>query len=145
MSLADKISAVVTAIGAELKLKADVASLSTVATSGSYNDLDDKPSGGGGGVSFNPTLTVADFNAAAGDVVFVLASDVTVTLPNPAAHGDRVEVVLGDPGADPVEVSYFDIVTQGVVTVGAGARAIFYYGDNVDIGLGPVSGWARAA
>lgn len=43
MSLADKISAVVAAIGAELKLKADAADLSTVATSGSYGDLSDKP------------------------------------------------------------------------------------------------------
>ncbi|GFG83400.1 hypothetical protein [Mycolicibacter algericus] len=43
MSLADKIAAVVTAIGAELKAKVDKADLADVATSGSYDDLDDKP------------------------------------------------------------------------------------------------------
>ena len=43
MSLADKIAAVVTAIGVELKAKVDKADLADVATSGDYGDLTSKP------------------------------------------------------------------------------------------------------
>ncbi|MEB3021322.1 hypothetical protein [[Mycobacterium] crassicus] len=43
MSLSEKIAAVVAAIGAELKLKADAADLATVATSGGYGDLSGLP------------------------------------------------------------------------------------------------------
>lgn len=43
MSLSEKIAAVVAAIGAELKSKADAADLATVATSGSYGDLSGLP------------------------------------------------------------------------------------------------------
>ncbi|MDD7812635.1 hypothetical protein PP713_08710 [Mycobacterium sp. CSUR Q5927] len=43
MSLSEKIAAVVAAIGAELKLKADASDLATVATSGNYGDLSGLP------------------------------------------------------------------------------------------------------
>ncbi|MDD7813706.1 hypothetical protein PP713_14140 [Mycobacterium sp. CSUR Q5927] len=55
--MSDKISAVVAAIGAELKLKADAADLATVATSGDYDDLSGLPALG--------TAAATDANAYA--------------------------------------------------------------------------------
>lgn len=101
--------------------------------------------GGGGGASANPVLAVADYTAAAGDVAFVLASNVTVTLPSPASHGDRIEIVNGDTSVANPDVTYFNIVLQDTVTESSGGRSVFYYAAGVDIGMGPMSGWARAA
>jgi len=101
--------------------------------------------GSGGGASANPVLAVADYTAAAGDVVFCLADEITVTLPNPASHGDRIEIVFATSGSG-YYLSLFEITTQAQSTLGPSqGRLIFYYAENVDIGFGPISGWANAA
>lgn len=173
MSLAEKISAVVSAIGAELKAKADSADLAAVATSGSYDDLDDKPSipaplpaqagnagkvlgtdgtapswvtpsGGGGGTSANPVPIVANYTASAGDFVFPLALGLTVTLPGSADHGDTVQVFNLEGNA--VTVSYFDLITQSarLQTLQSATSGMLTYFKDIDLGAGPMSGWGLA-
>lgn len=128
-------------------LDAAVGQLAAVAFSGSYNDLDDKPTGGGGtGLVINPVLANANYTAAAGDAVFTIASGFTVTLPSPAEHGDRIEIVVSSGLSDDITVDYFDLVTQSPVSAGpfVPTRLIFYYGKDIDLGSGPLSGWAQA-
>lgn len=168
MSLAEKISAVVAAIGAELKAKADSADLAEVATSGSYDDLDDKPSipaplpsqagnagkvlgtdgtvpswitpSGGGGASVNPVPIAANYTASVGDFVVPMAVGLTVTLPGSADHGDTVQVFNPDTS---LTVSYFSLFIQSAATVVPGPETLstFLYVANVDLGAGPMSGW----
>ena len=92
MSLSDKISAVVAAIGAELKLKADAADLASVATSGSYDDLADKP-------AIPPPLPSQSGNAGK-----VLSTDGSapewIPAPSGGGGGDTSGVIVVSGGPD---------------------------------------------
>lgn len=102
------------------------------------------PSGGGGsGPAQNIQLAAADYNASAHDLVFPLADNLTVYLPNPATHGDQIEV--STVGGHDASVSCYNYLTQGtwVYDITQKGFASFYYVENVDIGYGPMSGWLQ--
>lgn len=99
--------------------------------------------GSGGGA--NPVLAVADYNASAGDVVFCGADSITVYLPDPASHGDCIKVLLPDGlGLTTATLSYWNVVVQATrtETITPGNGFTLYYFENVDLGSGPISGWA---
>jgi len=99
---------------------------------------------GGGGASSYPVITSVDYTAEVGDTVFCLEGDFTITIPSAAEHGEKIEIINPEDGlSDAVNVAYFDIlpVDDVIRALAPGKRAILQYLDEVDIGLGPVSGW----
>ena len=147
MSLSDKISAVVAAIGAELKLKADAADLASVATSGSYDDLADKPaippplpsqSGNAGKVLSTdgsaPEWIPAPSGGGGGDTsgVIVVSGGPDIAADN-WGTGNPPELIPGDDDPDIGGQAYATAVGRSAVATesyatatGAGAQARTY-------------------